>query len=74
MILRIQSVAFIDDFSISVVVSGVHEVLSPVNHTNIDEMVCVPAELAKLQRANVQASSRALVSDYQPMLLNNSEE
>jgi hypothetical protein len=53
MILRVQSVAFIDDFSISVVVSGVDEVLSPVNHTNIDEMVCVPAELAKLQCAGL---------------------
>jgi hypothetical protein len=51
MILRVQSVAFIDDFSICVVVSDVHEVLSPVNHTHIDEMVCVPAELAKLQCA-----------------------
>jgi len=49
MILSVQSVAFIDDFSVSAAVSGVHEVLFPVNHSHIGEMVCVPAELAKLQ-------------------------
>jgi len=70
MILRVQSVAFIDDFSVSVVVSGVHEVLFPVNHTHINEMVCVPAELAKLQCAGLFQS----IGDYQPMLHNNPEE
>jgi hypothetical protein len=53
MILRVQSVASIDDFCISVAVSGVHEVHTALNHTHIDEMVCVPALPSKLQCAGL---------------------
>jgi len=70
MILGVQSVAFIDDVSVFVLVIGVHEVIFPVNHTHIDEMVCVSAEHAKLQCAGLFQS----IGDYQPMLHNNPEE